>query len=164
MLMKGGGADVRGLAMSADGHLLASGQLSGKVHVWDTRSGECLRTIQTHTAGLRALVMSASGEVMVSGGVDGTLGVWETETGRQRALLHGHSSEVWGVALSDNSRLIMSGGLDGTVRLWDLERGGVELRTMRPDRPYERMDITGLTGISDIERSALVALGARLVS
>jgi hypothetical protein len=31
---------------------------------------------------------------------------------------------------------------------------------LRPDRPYERMDITGLTGITDAQRTALLALGA----
>src|SRR5205807_1989738 len=111
-------------------------------------------------AGLRALAMSANGELIVSGGVDGTLGVWEIDTGQQRALFHAHSAEVWGVAFSADGRLVISGGLDGTVRLWDVERGGVELSTMRPDRPYERMDITGVAGISDLERGALMALGA----
>jgi WD40 repeat protein/transcriptional regulator with XRE-family HTH domain len=155
------GGDVRALATSTEGHVLVVGHLSGEVHVRDTRSGQPVRTIQAQTRGLRALAMSASGEVIVSGGVDGTLGVWETSTGVQRAVLPGHSAEVWGVALSTDGRLVISGGLDGTVRVWDLQRGGVEVMTMRPDRPYERMDISGLSGITDIDRDALVALGAQ---
>jgi hypothetical protein len=31
---------------------------------------------------------------------------------------------------------------------------------LRPDRPYERMDITGLTGVTAAQRAALLALGA----
>jgi hypothetical protein len=34
------------------------------------------------------------------------------------------------------------------------------LRTLRPDRLYERMDITRLTGITDAQRQSMLALGA----
>jgi len=37
---------------------------------------------------------------------------------------------------------------------------GTCLRTLRPERRYERLDITGLTGITDAQRTALLALGA----
>jgi hypothetical protein len=45
------------------------------------------------------------------------------------------------------------------VKLWATPSGAA-LRTLRPDRPYERMDITGLTGITAAQRDALIALGA----
>jgi hypothetical protein len=31
---------------------------------------------------------------------------------------------------------------------------------LRPERRYERLDITGLTGITEAQRAALLALGA----
>jgi WD40 repeat protein len=86
--------------------------------------------------------------------------VWDIETGELRHELRGHSVEVWGVALSADNHLAISGGLDGTVRLWDLRAGGVERKTLRPDRPYERMDITRLGGITDVQRNAMFDLGA----
>jgi hypothetical protein len=45
------------------------------------------------------------------------------------------------------------------VKLWEAQCGAC-LRTLRPERRYERMDIAGLTGITDAQRSALRALGA----
>jgi len=45
------------------------------------------------------------------------------------------------------------------VRLWEASSGRC-LRTLRAERRYERMDITGLTGITDAQRTALLALGA----
>jgi WD40 repeat protein len=66
---------------------------------------------------------------------------------------------VWYVALSEDGRLAVSGEHDGTVGLWDTSTGAL-LRTLRPDRPYERMDITGLRGVTEAQRAALRALGA----
>jgi WD40 repeat protein len=66
---------------------------------------------------------------------------------------------VWGVSLSADGGLLASGGFDGTVRIWD-STTGTYLRVLRPERCYERMDITGLTGITDAQRAALLALGA----
>jgi WD40 repeat protein len=66
---------------------------------------------------------------------------------------------VWGVALSADGQLLASGGADAAVRLWDTQ-SHARLHTLRPDRLYERMDITGLTGVTAAQRDALLALGA----
>ena len=63
------------------------------------------------------------------------------------ATLLGHSGAVWGVALSADGHLVVRGGLDGTVRLWEASTRAC-LRTLRPERRYERLDITGLRGIT----------------
>jgi hypothetical protein len=45
------------------------------------------------------------------------------------------------------------------VRLWAPDTGAC-LRVLRDDRRYERVDITGLTGVTDAQRRVLLALGA----
>jgi len=45
------------------------------------------------------------------------------------------------------------------VRLWDAGSGAC-LHALRSDRHYQRMDITGMTGVTQAQRAALLALGA----
>jgi WD40 repeat protein len=73
--------------------------------------------------------------------------------------LQRHTDAVWGVALSSDGLLLASGGLDDTVRLWE-PSSGAALRILRSDRRYERVDITGLTGVTEAQRAALLTLGA----
>ena len=63
------------------------------------------------------------------------------------------------MALSADGQLVTSRSFDGTVRLWEASTG-TSLRILRPERRYERLDITGLTGVTDAQRAALRALGA----
>lgn len=62
-------------------------------------------------------------------------------------------------SLSDDGHVVASGGFDGTVRVWESSTGTL-LRILRPERRYERLNITGLTGITEAQRAALLALGA----
>jgi WD40 repeat protein len=96
---------------------------------------------------------------VASGSWDGTVRLWEAASGRELATLQGHTGVVRGVALSSDGRLLASGSWDGTVRLWQTS-SGASLRTLRHDPCYERLDITGLTGVTDAQRTALLALGA----
>jgi WD40 repeat protein len=103
--------------------------------------------------------LSEDGQRLASGSLDGTAGLWEAGTGRQLATLRGHTGGVRAVALSGDGRLLASGGVDGTLKLWEAD-SGVAVRTLRPDRHYERMDITGLTGVTPTQRRTMIVLGA----
>ncbi|HEY2594082.1 MAG TPA: ATP-binding cassette domain-containing protein, partial [Chloroflexota bacterium] len=70
-----------------------------------------------------------------------------------------HEPGVWHGDSQDGS-VLASGSFDGTMRVW-ASSSGVSLHTLRSDRPYERVDITGLTGATDAQRAALLALWRR---
>lgn len=53
----------------------------------------------------------------------------------------------------------MTGSLDETIKLWAVQ-SGEWLRTLRSDRPHERMNITCATGLTPAQVATLKALGA----
>ena len=49
-------------------------------------------------------------------------------------------------------------GDDGAIRLWDLESGEPQ-QTLRRDRLYERLTITGIRDFTEAQQASLRALG-----
>jgi WD40 repeat protein/DNA-binding SARP family transcriptional activator len=148
-----------GVAVNRDGTLVASGGQSGRVTLWEAPSGRFLATLGAHEGQAWSMAFSRDERVLVSCGVDGTVMLWDVATRRLTARLTGHDGPVNDVAVSPDGSLIASSGQDGAVMLWDSE-SGARRATLRPDRQYERMDITGLTGVSEVQKTVLETLGA----
>ena len=70
-----------------------------------------------------------------------------------------HQGAVQSLRISSDGRMLASCGDDSTIKVWDLENGE-HLRTLRRDRPYERLDITGIRGLTEAQKATLCALGA----
>lgn len=70
-----------------------------------------------------------------------------------------HQGTVESLRRSPDGTKLAGFGDDGTTILWDLESGDY-LRTLRRDRPYERLNITGIKGLTEVQKATLRALGA----
>ena len=61
--------------------------------------------------------------------------------------------------MSPDRKTLASCGDDNAIQLWDLQ-SGEHLQTLRRDRPYERLNITGIRGVTKAQKATLRALGA----
>jgi WD40 repeat protein len=96
----------------------------------------------------------------LSGGSnDWTIRLWDVHTGRPLKTLKDHTAPVWSVAFHPSGRTLASGSEDETIKFWDVQTGQC-FKTLRADRPYERMNITGVTGVTEAQKAVLKALGA----
>ena len=128
--------EIRGLAFSRDGRLLATASGDGQVMLWDaTRLGQKQkprRILQARVPGPSVNVaFSPDGRRLATGGEENTIKIWDVETGAELLKpLRGHSKEVYAVAFSpdDEGRWVASGGEDGKVKIWD-SRSGKLVRT-----------------------------------
>ncbi|MEG3840746.1 NACHT domain-containing protein [Microcoleus sp. herbarium14] len=150
---------ARAIAFSHNGEILASGSVDRTIRLWDVRSGECLQILQGHTDWIRSVAFSSSSEIVVSGSVDGTVRLWDISRGECLKILQGHTSRINSVAFSSNGKIIAACSRDGTIMLWDFQTGEC-IKILKSDRPYEGMNITGVTGLTEAEKSTLKALGA----
>jgi WD40 repeat protein len=63
------------------------------------------------------------------------------------------------VAFTPNGTILISSSDDETMRLWDVSTGR-SIATLRTPGPYDSMNITGATGLTEGQRTTLKALGA----
>jgi WD40 repeat protein len=147
------------VAVSGDARVVVSGGADGTVRLWNGSTGEALAVLQGGSGEVWSVAVSADGQLVVAGFETGKIKVWAAGTREELATLLGHTGTIWGVGMSADGHLVASGGFDAAVRLWQAETGEC-LRTLRAERRYERVDITGLTGVTETQRAALFALGA----
>ena len=101
-----------------DAHAVASGDSTGEIKIWDTRTATMLQRIQSHRADILDLAVSADGSLLMSAGIDRRTTVYRrsaadrdrwTETSHRRV----HRNDVKALAAYEAKSLsiVVSGGL-----------------------------------------------------
>ena len=154
---------VSSVNFSADGKLLVTGSMDKTVRLWEVASGHCLAVCQGHAGFVWSVAFSLDGKLLASGSSDETVRLWDVPSGQCLATLHGHTKIVFAVAFQPHSNsvqsLLASSSWDDTIRLWDVHTKEC-VGVFRSDRPYERMNIAGVTGLTPAQITTLIALGA----
>jgi WD40 repeat protein/transcriptional regulator with XRE-family HTH domain len=153
---------VTSVSWSPDGRRLASGSGSsdsGEVFVWEVQSGECVHVLVGHPGMVSAVTWAPRGERLISGDSDGRLRWWDVHSGQCLRVREAHQGTIQALKVSPDGSKLASCGDDGAITIWGLH-SGEHLRTLRRDRPYERLNITGIRGLTQAQKATLRALGA----
>jgi len=116
------GANIKSLAISASGRLIASAGDTPGVQLWDTLTGSNTGHFRGSGTSSCPVIFSPSGDYVAIGYDTGTVDIWDVTTG-QRLLdpsQSSHDTSVTVLAFSQNSFFIAAGAADATVRVWDM--------------------------------------------
>jgi len=116
-------ARILSVAFSPNGTILATGDASGEIRLWQVADGKLLLVCQGHAGWVQSVAFSPDGRWLCSGSNDQTLKLWDVFSGEAVKTLVGHHQRVRAVAFSPDGRRLCSGSSDGTVRLWEVESG-----------------------------------------
>jgi WD40 repeat protein len=133
-------AQLESVAFSPDGRILAIGDRSHQVVLWNISTRKILARLRGHTGWVSALAFSPDGKTLYSGGVDQTVKLWDfssykndgrvsSENIKVFATLIGHTRSIASIKCAANGKLVATLGADHTVKLWD-ETAGREFETV----------------------------------
>ena len=160
--LRGHQGKVNDVAWSCDGKWLASGggnQGQEELFVWDIHSEERVRVLSGHPGIGYAVAWSQNGAMLISGGSDGMLRWWHRQSGECIRVCQAHQGPIQRLQVSPDGNWLASCSDDGAIHIWDFE-GGDLVHTLRRDRPYERLNISGIRGATEAQKMTLCALGA----
>lgn len=158
-VLKGHAGRILFVTFSPDSRTLASTGSDSTIRLWDVKTGQCLAVLQGHIERVWSAAFSLDGATLASSSEDQTVRLWDLGRGLVINILREHTSRVRLVTYGPNGDLLASCSDDGTIKLWHAQSGEC-LKTLRSDRPYERMNITGVTGLTEAQKTILKTLGA----
>ena len=129
------GALVRGVSrfgsvahsgvLRGDGRLLAAGQDTGVVQVFDAASKDVLRVFKGHAGPVQAVAFGSDNTHLASAGDDCTTRLWDLSSGQVVAEFGDHTDYVRSLDTSPASPFVwLTGSYDHSVRLWDARASG----------------------------------------
>src|SRR5262249_32666064 len=127
VLQTGHARAITSVAMSADGRRLLTGSQDEGAILWDTGSGQMLRTFQWHAGGFTSVALNSDGSRVLAGSSDGSAILWQAGTGEKLqifpAAIVGHQSQVTCVAFSGDGETLLT-ATSQSVILWDGRTAG----------------------------------------
>lgn len=117
-------------------NLLASGDMKGKIAIWDINQGKSIKWLNGHNKQITHLEFNKKGNLMASASYDGTVKIWDlskSEIIRNIQIPAGvpyadvAGNEPTFLSLHPSEDIIFFGGYDSKVYKYDLKKGSQEV-------------------------------------
>lgn len=116
---------VQSVALSSDGKLIATGDKSGTIEIWDVEKHQLLYNfVDGHKGGVKSLAFSPDGQKLVTGGRDARAKVWDLETGSLISTTR-HGGDVYQVKFSADGQRVFTASQDTNIRMIEVESGSI---------------------------------------
>ncbi|KAF6149298.1 hypothetical protein GIB67_026154 [Kingdonia uniflora] len=161
--LQGHADSVSSLAFSADGRLLASGDLAGSVRVWDISSNSFKCALEGPGKGIEWVRWHPRGPLVLAGSEDSNAWMWNAERNEYLMMFSGHSDSVTCGNFTPDGRRICTGSKDKSLRVWNPINGdtihvvtgypyhteGLTCMDMSTNPAVTSKDVIAITGSSD---------------
>lgn len=107
------------MAISPGGERLITGDLDGRLKVYDHEKGVLVHILRGHTRQVKALLFTPDGSRAVSVGMDRTIRLWDVSNGRN-VFTRVAPGLLEKAVLVPGKPLVISGASDGSLSVWDL--------------------------------------------
>ncbi len=136
---------IRGVAVSPDGKLVASGDYAGEIRLRDAVTGAIKASFGDTSGSAESLSFSSDGKRLAAGGnrTGRILRIWDVTTGQVLKTFDGHTAVVYWVEFSPDDKLLVSSSRDGTVRIWDADGGEVNHVLHHPSEVFSVIFLPG---------------------
>ena len=120
-ILQGHTDSIWSIAFSPDSKIIVSGSSDRTVKLWDSQTGQCLKTFVEHTRPILSVTFSPDGKIIASCGGHSIIKLWDVVTGECNRTIKEQASYT--IAFSPNGYLLASGNTSGLVKLWDVRDG-----------------------------------------
>ena len=112
---KSSDGDILGLTFSNDGELLFSADLSGKVKVFNSATGQNLHNLEANSDELFWLTTDIRDNYLYAAGSSGIIYIWNLETFEPAGQFRSHSDQIQTILADPQNRFIISAGFSNRI-------------------------------------------------
>jgi WD40 repeat protein len=125
---------VTAVAISSDGGMFASSGADRNLRVWDSQTGEVIRTIRLQAGNILSICFSPTSGQLASGASDGMIRIWDPLQSERPVREFKHGPAVHQLRFSRDGKTLVTSGRAGAVRVWEAASG--ELRVALPSGAF----------------------------
>jgi WD40 repeat protein len=115
--------NIRTIALSPNGDLLATGSSDRLVKILDAKTFEVLHTIEGHGDSVFSVAFSPDGKLFITGGKDARLRVWTVEgkSIKPKVKVLAHTFSIKAMTFLNDGKELLTVSQDKTIKLWDIQ-------------------------------------------